>query len=69
MCCEHRGHRHGGRHWGRHHGGSCDCGGPFHFGRRFWTKDEKTAWLEQYLEELRQEAQAVEERIAAMKGE
>jgi hypothetical protein len=79
MCCEHEGH-HGSWHRGRqHHGDSCDCGchqgrhhggfWPFGFGRRFWSKEEIAAWLEQYLEDLRAEAKAVEERIAELKKE
>jgi hypothetical protein len=71
MCC--RTESHHGR--GRHHGGSCDCGcgcgcgcgGHSHFGRRFLTKEEQIARLEQYLESLQTEAKAVEERIAALK--
>jgi hypothetical protein len=68
MCCGHESH-HRGRHWGHHHGGSCCCGGYTRFGPRFWTKKEKIAWLEEYLEGLREEAKAVEERIAALSGE
>jgi hypothetical protein len=68
MCCGSESH-HGGWHRGHHHGGSCCCGGPFRFGPRFWTKKEKIAWLEEYLEGLREEAKAVDERIAALKGE
>jgi hypothetical protein len=68
MCCGSESH-HGGWHRGHHHGGSCCCGGPFRFGPRFWTEKEKIAWLEQYLEGLREEVKAVEERIAALKGE
>ncbi len=68
MCCESESH-HGGWHRGHRHGDFCGCGGPFRFGPRFWTKAEKIAWLEQYLEGLREEAQAVEERIAKLKGE
>lgn len=68
MCCESKGH-HSGWHWGYHHGGFCACSEPFRFGPRFWTGKEKTAWLEQYLQGLREEAKAVEERIAALKGE
>jgi 16S rRNA G527 N7-methylase RsmG len=34
-----------------------------------WTRAEKVAWLEQVLEGLREEVQAVEERIEALKGE
>ena len=66
MCCGTEGH-HAGWHGGRHHGCSCGCGGPFRFGPRFWTEKEKIAWLEQYLEGLREEAKAVEERVAEMK--
>lgn len=68
MCCGSESHHDAG-HWGHHHGGSCCCGGHSHFGPRFWTEKEKVAWLEQYLEGLRKETQAVEERIAALKGE
>lgn len=66
---------------GEHHGGygeSCCCGegpGPGgHFGpdwrfrRRFPTREERIAWLEEYLQELQAEAKAVEERIAKMKA-
>jgi hypothetical protein len=69
MCCGHRGQHHGGRHGRHRHTGSCGCGGASHFGRRYWAKDEKIAWLEQYLEDLQLEAKAVEERIAEMRGE
>ena len=59
MCCKHR----------HHHGGSCGCGGHVQFGRRFWTREEKITGLEQYLDSLRAEAKAVEERIAEMREE
>lgn len=72
MNCETRGHHgHGRRQCGcgqGHHGGSCGCGCGKGFGRRFLTKEEKIAGLEEYLESLQKEAQAVEERIAALKG-
>jgi hypothetical protein len=68
MCCGSESH-HGGWHRGHHHGGSCCCDEPFRFGSRFWTKKEKIVWLEQYLDGLQEEAKAVEERIAALKGE
>ena len=68
MCCGSEGH-HGAGHWGDHRGGFCACGWPFRFGPRFWTKEEKIAWLKQYLEDLREEAKAAEERIAALKAE
>jgi hypothetical protein len=70
MCCESRGHHEGKRpHRGHHRGGSCCCGGHSCLGPGFWTRAEKVAWLEQVLEGLREEVQAVEERIAALKGE
>jgi hypothetical protein len=72
-----RGHHHHGAHGpqprGHRHGGSgaCGCargsGQPFHFQRRFQTKEEKIARLETYLESLRLEAKAVEERLAELK--
>jgi len=67
MCCGHKGH-HGGRH-GHGHGGDCGCGRGFRFGPCFATREEKVSWLEQYLQELQEEAKAVEERIAKLKEE
>ena len=69
MHCEHRGHHEGGRHGRQRHAGSCGCGDPSHFGRRFWTREEKITRLEKYLDDLRQEAKSVEERIAEIKDE
>ncbi len=73
MNCGHRGHHHGSdcgcgrpRH---HHGDSYGCGAPSQGRRRFWTKEEKIARLEKYLETLEKEAQAVKEHIAEMTGE
>jgi len=68
-----------GEHHGRHgYGCSCDEGhfGPWmpfgsrmmRFGRRFPTREERIAWLEEYLKELQAEAKAVEERIAELKA-
>jgi hypothetical protein len=37
--------------------------------RRFWNREEKIAWLEQYLDDLQNEAQAVKERLAALQAE
>jgi hypothetical protein len=36
------------------------------FRRRFFTREERIAGLEQYLNELRAEAQAVEEKLARL---
>jgi hypothetical protein len=67
MHCETRSHH--GR--GCHHRGSCSCGCDCSegFGRRFLTKEEKIAGLQEYLESLQKEAQAVEGHIAALKEE
>lgn len=48
-----------------HHGGPREGGHAFW--RRFATREERLAWLQQYLKDLRAEAQAVEERIAEMR--
>jgi hypothetical protein len=60
MCCEYEGH---------HHGGHCACGGHSRIGPAFWTKKEKIAWLEGYLENLQEEAESVQKRITELKGE
>lgn len=67
MCCGHESH-YGARHRGHHHGGFCTCGGPFRSGPFFWTEKEKIASLQEYLKSLREEAKAVEERVAGLKG-
>lgn len=63
------------RHHGDGQGGPCGCtcpggSGEGHppFRRRFSTRAERIAVLEQYLQDLRIEAQAVEERIAEMQA-
>ena len=70
------GHRHRGHAgWGcgcrrhGHHGGDCGCGGHQPMKRRFWSREEKIAWLEHYLQDLQNEAQAVKERLAALQAE
>ncbi len=71
-CC---GERHVSPH--RHHVvGGCCCGhhgapwpGERAFWRRFATREERLAWLERYLKDLKAEAQAVEERIAELKAQ
>ena len=48
--------------------GGCECGGHAgHFERRYQTKAEQIAELEVYLEELKTEAQAVEEHLADLR--
>lgn len=68
MCCGVKSHP-GAGCWGHHHGGFQACGGPSHFGPSFWTKKQGITWLEQYLNDLREESKAVEERLAELKEE
>lgn len=42
------------------------CGG--FQGRRYYTREERKAWLEGYAEELENELKAVKERIAEVSG-
>ncbi|MBC7263366.1 MAG: DUF5320 domain-containing protein [Chloroflexi bacterium] len=71
MCGHSEYHSHRG-----HYANWCDwCGcvptpwGPrFPFRRRFSTRDERIARLEEYLKALQEEAKAVEERIAELKA-
>jgi len=69
MCCGTQHHHSSGHcapHFsGHHHAGSCACG----FVRRPVTKEEQAARLERYLESLQEEAKAVEEQIATLRGE
>jgi len=45
----------------------CGCGCEGGFTRRFQTKAEQTAELEEYLNDLKTEVQAVEERLKDLK--
>lgn len=63
--CEHRGPWFLGEPRGPRPWGGCCC--PPRGFRRFWTKEEKIAALERYLEALRKEAQAVEEKLAELR--
>lgn len=64
--CEHGLHH-------RHHGYCC-CGEPGYWGRgsgfrrRFSTREERIARLEEYLRELQAEIQAVQEYLTELKG-
>ena len=65
--CGHHGeqteHHHGEWHCG------CGCGSwdsRMTFRRRFQTREERVAWLREYLKDLQAEAQAVEERIVEL---
>lgn len=53
-----------------YHGGcgcGCGCGGGFN--RRFFTREEKIAKLENYLKDLKAEMEAVEAKIKRLKEE
>ena len=69
-CCQehHGGHECG---CGDRHGHSCCCGGGEpgrHFRRRFHTREERLAALEEYLKDLQAEVKAVEEQMAELKA-
>ncbi len=70
--CHHEGEGRWGP-FGFHHAfGRWFCGchgeGPIPFRRRFVSREERIAWLERYLEALRQEMKAVEEHLADLKA-
>ena len=68
MCCT-TGSHHGLQRW-RHQGVCmCGCDGPPYSRPRFMTKKQLIVNLETHLEDLRDEAKAVEEHIANMKKE
>jgi hypothetical protein len=61
-------------HHGHHvsPGDGCCCGPAawdwgFVFGRRYFSREERIARLEEYLKELQAEVKAVQEQIAEMK--
>jgi len=64
--CEHSGHSHHTRWSVGHHRWECCCtlGYP---PRRFLTREEVIAQLEEYLKQLQLEAKGVEERIAELR--
>jgi hypothetical protein len=68
MCCRWKNH-YGGGHRCRHHSSAFVCDGHADIGPCFWTKKEKVAWLEEYLEDLQAEAKSIKERIAALREE
>ena len=48
-------------------GGCCCCGGGSGFPRRFYTRKERIAHLEEYFEGLKAELAAVERKLTRMK--
>ena len=51
--------------FGSHH--HCQCQGQHHWPRRFPTKEEVITELEEYLQHIQQEAEAVEKQIKELK--
>jgi hypothetical protein len=77
-CCHHGQHKHhhreNHREHHRHHGDACCAGrgegGPGRgaFRRRFFSREERIAELEQYLNALQAEARGVEEELARLRA-
>ena len=63
--CGYRHQSHHGHHGGGHHQQGCCAGGFRH--RRFFTKEETVAQLEEYLAYLKAETKGLEEHIAELK--
>jgi len=68
MCASQQGPREPRRRYGPP-GSHPRHGHPFLTRRRFFTKEEVIAQLEEYLKRLQAEAKGVEERIAELKKE
>ena len=68
MCCT-TARNHGSQRWG--HPGACFCGcdDALNFRPRFMTKAQRINRLNQHLEDLKNEAKAVEEYIVEIKKE
>ncbi len=65
MCCDHHSCQ---SHTCDYKSGenSCQCGEAYPFTRRFQTREEQIARLEQYLADLQAETRAVNEQIARL---
>ena len=68
MCCRHSSHNDVG-HSSPHLHSPCVCGGHEDIRPCFWTKEEKIAYLEDYLDDLKNKKKSVDERIATLKEE
>lgn len=68
MCC-YTGSIHEFQRAGHQNVCFCGCDEPLYFRPRFMTKKQKIARLENHLENLKEEAKAVEEHIAQIKKE
>ena len=68
MCCTTGSHS-GTQGWRHQHTCACGCLGVEFPKPRFMTKKQRIVYLEQHLEDLREEVTAVEEVIADIKKE
>ena len=68
MCCTTVGH-HGFQPWGHYNTCCCGCDNPFQRRLHFMTKEQRITGLRKHLEDLRNEAKAVEEHIGQIKKE
>ena len=68
MCCT-TNRQHGLRRWGHQDVCFCGCDDPGYFRPRFMTKKQRIVNLERHLEDLREEAKAVEAHIDQIKKE
>ena len=68
MCCL-SGIQQGFQRWGHQNGCFCGCDVPPYLRSRIMTQKQKISELEKHLADLRNEAEAVEARIAQIKKE
>ena len=66
MCCT-TGRHHSSQRWGHPDACFCGCDDALNFRPRFMTKAQRVDRLKQHLEDLKNEAKAVEEHIAQIK--
>lgn len=65
MCCETMGH-----HRGHSHAMLCGCQAPHcSDSRHCWTEEDKLAYYEQHLKDLRAEVKAAEARLKELRSE
>lgn len=68
MCCGTE-IRHGMQSRGPHKACFCGCDEPWDYRPRFKSREQRIARLEKHLEDLKEEAKAIEEHIELMKKE
>jgi hypothetical protein len=68
MCCT-TGSHHGFQRWSQPNVCFCGCDDSMYLRPRFMTKEQRINRLKQHLEDLKNEAKAVEEHIVQIKKE